>query len=98
MVPQFSQVIQGPVTGNNTRFQRASSVAAPSSVRESTTCSMWAYRNILCRTLPDQATVRLFCEEINDPNGPSEVKLQTHYALAVRLIRLFWPLLPPKRV
>ena len=44
--------------------------------------------------LPDQATVRLFREEINRlPNGPnSEVELQTYYALAVRLIRLFWPL------
>ena len=97
MVPQFSQVIQGPVTGNNTCFLSGPLVGGQRPVqyaRINHLLNVGVSGYSLLVLLPDQVTVRLFREEINRlPNGPnSEVELQTYYALAVRLIRLFWPL------
>jgi len=97
MVPQFAEAIRGPLSGNYTCFlsgplvagQRQALIGRLRFILESGTSGY----SILA-LLPDRATARRFREEIAQLDlGPyGEVELQTYYGLAVRLIRLFWPL------
>ena len=97
MVPQFARVIRGPIKGNQTCFLSGPLVAGQRQVqlariRHLLDLGVTGYSLLVL--LPDRAIVRLFRDELNkQSNGPqSEVELQTYYALAVRLIRLFWPM------
>jgi hypothetical protein len=97
MVPQFAEAIRGPLEGNYTCFlsgplvagQRQALIDRLRFVLES---GISGYSIILL--LPDRATAQRFREELARLDlGPyGEVELQTYYGLAVRLIRLFWPL------
>ena len=97
MVPQFAQVIRGPIKGNQTCFLSGPLVAGQRQVQLARIChllDLGVTGYSLLVLLPDRATVRLFRDELNkQSNGlQREVELQTYYALAVRLIRLFWPM------
>ena len=97
MVPQFARVIRGPITGNQTCFLSGPLVAGQRQVqlaRISHLLDSGVTGYSLLVLLPDRETVRLFRDELNRrSNGPpSEVEPQTYYAIAVRLIRRFWPL------
>ena len=97
MVPQFARVIRGPITGNQTCFLSGPLVAGQRQVqlariRHLLDSGVTGYSFLIL--LPDRETVSLFRDELNRrSNGlQSEVEPQTYYALAVRLICRFWPL------
>lgn len=97
MVPQFAQAIRGPIAGNHTCFLGGPLVAGQRQVqlerlRFLLESGVSGYSLLVLH--PDRATVRLFREQMGQLEwGPnSEVELQTYYGLAMRLIRLFWPL------
>ncbi len=97
MVPQFAQIIRGPVTGNNTCFLSGPLVAGQRQAhieRIQFLLDSGVAGYSLLVLLPDRATVRLFREQVNRrAYGPhSDVEFHTYYSLAVRLTRLFWPI------
>ena len=97
MVPQFAEAIRGPIAGNYTCFLSGPLVAGQRQAlieRLRFVLGAGASGYSILVLLPDRATARRFREEISQLDlGPyGEVDLQTYYGLAVRLIRLFWPL------
>ncbi len=97
MVPEFAEMVRGPLEGNYTCFLSGPLIAGQrralvERLRFVLQAGVSGYSVLVL--LPDRATARYFREEISQLElGPyGEVELQTYYGLAVRLIRLFWPL------